>query len=88
VLEEDARRPVQLADDDPLGAVDDERGPLRHEGDLSEEDLLLLDVPDGPGPGLLVHVEDDQLDRHLMGAANVTPRSRHSSSDHFRSPIA
>ncbi len=67
VLEEDARRPVQLADDDPLGAVDDERGPLGHERDLPEEDLLLLDVPDGPRPGLLVHVEDDQLDRHLDG---------------------
>ena len=46
VVEEDARAAVQLADDDALGAVDDERAGVRHQRDLAEVDLLLLDVAD------------------------------------------
>ena len=54
-VEERARRPVQLRDDDALGAVDDERAVLGHQRDVAEVDLLLLDVADGlgarsPGP--------------------------------------
>ena len=44
VVEEHARAPVELADDDALGAVDDERAGLGHQRDLAEVDLLLLDV--------------------------------------------
>ena len=44
VVEEDARAAVQLAHDDALGAVDDERTVLGHQRDLAEVDLLLLDV--------------------------------------------
>src|ERR1019366_4931049 len=46
VVEEDARAAVQLADDDALGAVDDERAGVRLQRDLAEENLLLLDVAD------------------------------------------
>src|SRR5204863_8432516 len=46
VVEEDARRAVQLAHDHALGAVDHERAVARHERDLAEVDLLLLDVLD------------------------------------------
>ena len=46
VIEEHARRAVQLADDDALGAVDDERAGVGHQRDLAEVDLLLLDVAD------------------------------------------
>ncbi|GBC83424.1 hypothetical protein HRbin10_02572 [bacterium HR10] len=73
LLEVDARTPVQLRDDDPLRPVDDERPVLRHERDLAEIDLLLLDVAHLSATGLLVHVEDRQpklhLHRHGVGHA-------------------
>jgi hypothetical protein len=42
VFEEHARRTVQLGDDNPLGAVDDEGAVRGHQGHLSHIDLLLL----------------------------------------------
>ncbi len=69
--EEDARRPVELGDNDALRAVDDEGAVVRHQGDVSEVDLLLLDVPNRPllrgalpRRGVLL-VEDLQPERHL-----------------------
>ena len=73
MLEEHPGGAVQLAHDDPLGPVDDEGRAVRHEGDLPEEDLLLLDVPDGPRIRPLVHVEDDELHRHLDRGGVVHP---------------
>ena len=35
----------QLIDDDALRPVDDERAPIRHHGELAEEDILLLALP-------------------------------------------
>ena len=64
VVEEDARAAVQLADDDALGAVDDERAGVRHQRDLAEVDLLLLDVADD-ALAALAGVVDHQLRRHL-----------------------
>ena len=58
VLEEHARRAVQLRDDDPLGAVDDERAVGGHERNLAHVHLLLLDFLDGRLGRLAVH--DDQ----------------------------
>ena len=79
VVEEHARAAVQLADDDALGAVDDERAVVGHQRDLAEVDLLLLDVADRLRPGLLVGVPDDQAhddldrrgERHAALAALV-----------------
>ncbi len=72
-VEERARRPVQLADDDALGAVDDERAVLGHQRDVAEVDLLLLDVADGLHPRLRVlvpdHEPDGDLQRHGVGHA-------------------
>ena len=65
VVEEGARAAVQLADDDALGAVDDEGAVLGHQRDLAEVDLLLLHVADGLRAGLLVLVPDDQADHDL-----------------------
>src|SRR5205085_3684088 len=72
--EEDAGRAVELRDDDALRAVDDERAVLRHQGDLAEVDLLLLDVADRPllrralagrSVLLVVHLEAERdLGRH------------------------
>ncbi len=71
VVEEDAGRPVKLGDDDALGAVDDEGPVLGHQRDLTEVDLLLLDVADRLGPSLIVdvpdHQADDDLDRRREG---------------------
>ncbi len=64
-VEERARRPVELRDDDALGAVDDERAVVRHQRDVAEVDLLLLDVADGLDAGLGVLVPDDEADRDL-----------------------
>ena len=72
-VEEGARRAVQLRDDDALGAVDDERAVVRHQRDIAEVDLLLLDVADGlhAGLGVLVphHEPDRDLERHGVGHA-------------------
>jgi hypothetical protein len=67
MVDEDARAAVQLADHHPFGAVDDKGAPRGHKGQGSEIDLLLLDVADGLGLGLLVHVKDHQADRELEG---------------------
>src|SRR5450756_1271307 len=66
-------------DDDTLGAVDDERAVVRHERDLAEVDLLLLDVPDRPLLGsalsgrrvfLVEHLQTERdLERHRIGGA-------------------
>ena len=64
VVEEDARAAVELADDDALGAVDDEGAGLRHQRDLAEVDLLLLDVADD-ALAAVAGVVDHQLRRHL-----------------------
>ena len=65
VIEEDAGASVKLADDDALGAVDDERAVLGHQRDLAEVDFLLLDVADGSLGAVTAGVVDDELDRHL-----------------------
>ena len=61
-FEEDPGRAVQLADDDPLGPVDDEEPVIGHQGDVPEKDLLLLDVPNRPVVGVGVLVPDHQPD--------------------------
>ncbi len=66
VVEEHARRAVHLADDDALGAVDDERAVRRHQRHVAHVDVLLLDVADRPRPGVLVDVPDDEPQRHLQ----------------------
>src|SRR5208283_4274972 len=72
-LKEHARRAVQLADDNALGAVDDEGAVLRHQRNVSEEDFLLFDVADGAGAGLGVLVPDGKphgdLERSGIGHA-------------------
>ena len=65
VVEEDARRAVELRDDDPLGAVHHERPVLGHERDLAEVDLLLLHVLDRARAALGIDVPDHELHRDL-----------------------
>src|SRR5262249_52246308 len=63
--EEDPGGAVQLADDDALGAVDDEGPVVGHQRDVAVVDLLLLDVADGLGAGVGVLVPDHEADRDL-----------------------
>src|SRR5579859_6912000 len=65
VVEEHAGRAMHLRDDDPLGAVDDEGAVVGHERNVAHVDILLLDVLDRFGAGLLVDIEYDQAQRHL-----------------------
>ena len=56
VLEENARRTMELTDDDTLGAIHHERAILSHQRDLAKIDFLLLDVSNAPIVGLGVHI--------------------------------
>ncbi len=67
MVEEHARRAVQLGDDDALGAVDDEGAVVGHERDLAHVDLLLLHVLDRLRRRLAV--VDDQAHGHAQGGA-------------------
>lgn len=62
VIEEHARRTVQLGDDDTLSTVDDEGTVLGHQGDFPHVDFLLLDVLDRFVRRLFV--ENDQAHFH------------------------
>ena len=65
VVEEHAGRAMHLRDDHALGAVDDEGAVVGHERDVAHVDILLLDVLDRLGAGLLVDIEHDEAQRHL-----------------------
>ena len=64
-LKEDAGRAVQLADDDALGAVDDEGAILRHQGNVAEEHFLFLDVTNGFRARFRVFVVDGEANGYL-----------------------
>src|SRR5438045_9100883 len=63
LLKHDARRAVQLADDDALGTVDDEGSEGREQRQLTKIDFLLDDVL-RPLAGF-GRLEDDELERGL-----------------------
>jgi len=71
VLEEHAGRTVQLADDDALGAVDDEGAVLGHERDLAHVDLLLLELLDGRTGRLAVHDHQTHLGAQRRGVVEA-----------------
>jgi hypothetical protein len=57
---------MQLADDDALGAVDDERAVLGHQRDFAEIDFLLFDVANRFRAGVRILVENRQADDDLQ----------------------
>ena len=65
VVEEDARRAVQLRHHHALGAVDDEGAVHGHERDLAHVDVLLLDVLHAFAGGFAV--VDDEAHAHAQG---------------------
>ena len=68
--EEDTRRTVELGNDHPLGAVDDEGAGVGHQGKLTEVELLLFDIPNLPR-SVLLGIEGDEAEgqpqRDLVG---------------------
>jgi hypothetical protein len=66
VVEEHARRAVHLADDDALGAIDDEGAVIRHERHVAHVDRLLLDVPDRAGARIFIDIPDDEAQHDLQ----------------------
>ena len=56
---------MQLANDDALGSIDDERAVVGHQRDVAEEDFLLLDVANGARFRLRVFLVDGQAHRDL-----------------------
>ena len=55
-------RTVQLADNDALGAVDDERAVLGHQRNVAVENFLFLDVANGLRAGVGILVVNSQTD--------------------------
>ena len=60
VIEEHARRAVQLRHDHSLGAVDHERAVIGHERHFAQVDFLLADVLHGLGSATGLLVVDDE----------------------------
>ncbi len=71
VLEEHARRAVQLRDDDALGAVDDERAGGGHERNLAHVHLLLLDFLGGRLGRVLVQDHQAHLGAQRTGVGEA-----------------
>ncbi len=65
VVEEHTGRAVHLADDDPLGAVDDEGAVVGHQRHVAHIDGLLLDIADRARAGVFIDVPDDQAQNYL-----------------------
>ena len=91
VVEVDARRADQLGDDDPLGAVDDERALVGHHREVAHEHRLALDLAGGVvgelrgdeqrgavGHVLLAALLDRGLD---LVEAGVGERQRHRAGE-------
>src|SRR5690606_29719111 len=62
VIEENARRSMQLGDNNALGAVDDESAAVSHQRNFSHVDFLLFDVLDGLGGGFFIKQNQAHLD--------------------------
>ncbi len=65
MVEKHAGRTVQLADDNPLGTVDDEGTVFGHQRNLAEVDFLLLDITDRLDPRFLVGIPGHQANTNL-----------------------
>src|SRR4051812_20632404 len=72
--EEDARRTMELRDDDALRSVDDERTVVRHQRDVAEENFLFLGVAHVLDAGVGILVVDEEAEGDLQrNAVGHTP---------------
>ncbi len=65
--EKDPWRTMQLADDNPLGPIDDKGAIFGHQRDFTEINFLLLDVTNRLGTGLFIHIPGHQAHLNLDG---------------------
>src|SRR6202167_2787878 len=65
-FKEHARRTMQLADNDALGPVDDERAVLRHQRNIAEENFLLFDIANRLRARVRILVVNREANRHLQ----------------------
>src|SRR6185436_17608274 len=68
-FEEDARRAMQLGDDDALGSIDDERAVIGHQRDLAEKYFFFLDVTNRERFGVRIFIVNSQPDFNFKGNA-------------------
>ena len=73
MVEKDPRRPVELADDNPLRAVDNESPVVGHQRHLAEIDFLFLHIADASCVRFRVPIPDHQLNGHLHGSGKSHP---------------
>ena len=66
MVEEHARRAVHLRDDHTLGAVHDKGTVVGHQRHVAHVDVLLLDVADGAGARVFIHVPDHEAQGHFQ----------------------
>ena len=90
VVEEHARRTVQLRDDDALGAVDDEGAVVGHQRQVAEVDLLLAHVLDGllGARGFLVEHDQAHLDAQRRGVGQAAQLAFLDVEDRLAEPVA
>jgi hypothetical protein len=85
MIEQHARRTVHLADDDALGAVDDEGAVLRHERHVAHvTSCSLISITDLASVSGSISKEVRRRVTRI-GAAKVRPRWRHSSVSYLGS---
>ena len=60
MVKEHARRAVHLGHNNALGAVNDERAVVGHQGHIAHEHVLFLDVLDTAGAGGFIDIKHDQ----------------------------
>ena len=65
MIKEHAGAAVHLGHDHALGAIDDKGAIGRHQGHIAHEHILLLDILDRFGAGILVDIEHDQTQLDL-----------------------
>jgi len=96
VLKEHAGRPMKLGDDDALGAVDDERAVVGHQGDLAHVDFLLLHLLHRVLRRFLVHQDQAHLGAQrravreppLLALGDVERRSEQRIADVLEPRVA
>ena len=91
VIEEDARRAMQLRDNHPLRAINDKRAVLSHQGHLAHVDFLLLDIAQNLRAAGFAFVKNNQAQRGkqrrrvhhaaLLALADIEHRSAEGVTD-------
>ena len=74
MIKENAGRAVHLANDYPLGAVNDKGAVVSHQGHVTHVDFLFLDIQDRFRLGIFIHLKNNQAqcDFQRCGVGHAT----------------